>query len=302
MDNQRHKYKAFGLHIASDFVLEGLLPSDGLTEIEIKNESLPVSFSGSPNTDTYVMVGTDGFAFRVRDIGAFLITGGNSIIADKHEDCELDAFVLYLLGTCMGALLMQRGLLPVHGSALAVNGRHIIISGQSGAGKSTLAASLGRQGAAFLADDIAALQEDEQGAAWIIPAFPRQKLWRDTAERIWGNVDVAGRIPGYRDKYRVVMDDQFIAEPRKLDALVELSTYSGHEVRIREVRGTDKLMLLMRNVFRHELVELMGRQSQHFTKCTRIASSLPVFHIERPMEGFTTNEQIENLLLKLEKL
>ena len=38
----------------------------------------------------------------------------------------------------MGALLMQRKILPLHGSAIAIDGKAYAFVGDSGAGKSTL--------------------------------------------------------------------------------------------------------------------------------------------------------------------
>ena len=34
-----------------------------------------------------------------------------------------DVIRLYILGTCMGAILMQRRIFPLHGSAVAINGK-----------------------------------------------------------------------------------------------------------------------------------------------------------------------------------
>jgi hypothetical protein len=49
--------------------------------------------------------------------------------------------------------LARRGVYPLHGSAVVVNGRALLIFGDSGAGKSTAAACLARGGAPLLADD-----------------------------------------------------------------------------------------------------------------------------------------------------
>ncbi|AKG33378.1 phosphoenolpyruvate carboxykinase (ATP) [Paenibacillus durus] len=296
------RYKAFGFNIASNFLLEGLLPAEGPPEVYIREGKVPVEVPGPQDSHAYTVVENDGFAFRVKDIGTFLVLDGKQIIAEKSEDCEPEAHVLFILGTCMGVLLMQRGLLPVHGSALALAGKHIIITGQSGAGKSTLAAALNRRGCSFLADDIAALQEDERGESWIVPSFPRQKLWRDTAEKIFGSVDSLNRIPGVRDKYHVQMDGEFIKAPKRLDALFELTTHPGSEVAVSEIKGPEKLMVILRNIYRPEIIEFMGKQSEHFIRCSRLASSLPVFHIERPEAGFTVDEQIKGIIHRLKQL
>lgn len=296
------RYKAFGLNIASNFLLEGLLPADGEPEVYIREGKVRVDMPGPPGSYGYTLVGDDGFAFRVKDIGTFLVMGGTQILAERTEGCEPGAHVLFILGTCMGVLLFQRGLLPVHGSALALEGKHMIVTGHSGAGKSTLTAALIQRGCAFLADDIAALQEDENGEPWIMPAFPRQKLWRDTAEQIFGSVDSLERIPGIRDKYHVSMDSGFIEAPRRLDALFELSTHLGAEVIVSEVKGPDKLMAVLRNIYRSEFVELMGKQGEHFMRCSALAARIRVFHIERPENGFTVDEQIKDIVHKLSGL
>ena len=55
-------------------------------------------------------------------------------------------FAFIFLGTCMGALLMQRKIFPFHGSAIAINGKAYAIVGDSGAGKSTLASAFLKKG------------------------------------------------------------------------------------------------------------------------------------------------------------
>lgn len=302
VQNLEFHYKAFGCNIASAFPLEGLLPADGVPDVWIREGKVPVQIPGPENSHAYIMVGEDGFAFRVQDIGCFLVRGGREIIAEPSDACEPEAHTLFILGTCMGALLMQRGLLPIHGSALELGGRHIIITGSSGAGKSTLAAALNKRGSAFLADDVAALREDADGAFRILPAFPRQKLWRDTAERIFGGVGDFSRIPGIRDKYHVPMEGGFIRSPQKLAALFELTTSPGNEVMISEVRGPGKLMTIMRNVYRPELIEFMGKRQEHFMRCSRLGAQLPVFHLERPEHGFSVDEQIQAMTHRLNEI
>lgn len=302
MDNFQYRYKAFGFNITSDFPLEGLLPSDGPPEVFIREGRVSVAMPESGGAHAYTVLENNGFAFRIEDIGTFVITGGNLIVFERHHNCDEDSFILYILGTCMGALFMQRGMLPIHGSALELEGKHIIITGESGAGKSTLAATLNQRGYSFLADDIAALGEEEGSGFHIFPAFPRQKLWRDTAERLYGNVDTLSRIPGIRDKYHVSMEGRFITEPRQPDALFELTVHSGKEVVVSPVNGPDKLMLILRNVYRPELIDFLGKQPEYFLKCSRLASSLPVFHIERPVGQFSTNEQINAILACIKQL
>ena len=54
----------------------------------------------------------------------------------------------------MGAILMQRKILPLHGSAIAIDGKAYAIVGDSGAGKSTLASAFLKRGYQLLSDDV----------------------------------------------------------------------------------------------------------------------------------------------------
>jgi hypothetical protein len=300
--NEVYRYRAFGLNIESDFFLDGLLPSQGPTDVYILEGKVPIAFPGPAEGNSYLGEGKGLFAFRVKEIGSFLIRDGKEIIAEKDEKSDSDAYALFILGTCMGALLLQRGLIPIHGSALSLEDKEIIITGQSGAGKSTLTASLNKRGYSFLADDIAALQVEESGDAWILPAFPKQKLWRDTAIQIFGSVDSLERIPGVRDKFHIPMASQFITTKKKLRALFEISVHPKDDVEVVEVKGSEKLSTILYNTFRFEMVEVMGIQSQHFSQCSRIASKISVYKIKRPEIGLSVGDQIRAVLKILEDI
>jgi hypothetical protein len=297
-----YRYTAFGLNIESDFLLDGLLPSHGPTDVYILEGKVPIDFPESADGNSYLGEGKGLFAFRVKEIGSFLIRDGKEIIVENDEKSDSDACALFILGTCIGALLLQRGLIPIHGSALSLEDKEIIITGQSGAGKSTLTASLNKRGYSFLADDIAALQVEESGDSWIMPAFPKQKLWRDTAIQILGSVDSLERIQGVRDKFHVPMASQFITTKKKLRALFEISVHPKDDVEVVEVKGSEKLSTILYNTFRFEMVEVMGIQVQHFSQCSRIASTIPVYKIKRPETGLTVDEQIRAILKIIENI
>ncbi|WP_281884308.1 hypothetical protein [Paenibacillus sp. YYML68] len=293
IEPMKYQYKAFGLQLQSDLQLDGLIQVEGVQNADavIQLGTVPVSFPGPELENAYYADGTGVFAFRVKGIGSFLIRSGSEILVEPHGDIDPAVLALYVLGTCAGALLLQRGLIPIHGSALSLEGREFIITGHSGAGKSTLTASFNKRGCSFLADDIAAL-EVTGTSAWIQPAFPKQKLWRDTAIRIFGGIETLERIPGIRDKYHVPMTGPFITESRRLRALFELSVHDKDEVELEEVAGAPKLALIMHHTFRFEMVEALGIQAEHFKKCASISTGIRVFRLKRPRTGFTVDQQM----------
>ena len=87
--------------------------------------------------------------FQVPDIAIFAIQDGNKIFVSPMKEYEEDMIRLWILGTCMGAILMQRKVYPLHGSAVIINGKAYAFVGDSGAGKSTLASAFIQQGYQF---------------------------------------------------------------------------------------------------------------------------------------------------------
>ncbi len=63
-------------------------------------------------------------------------------------------------GTVAAHLLAWRGLIPMHGCTVAIDGRAVLILGEAGAGKSSLTAGLIAAGATLVSDDLSALAFD----------------------------------------------------------------------------------------------------------------------------------------------
>jgi len=83
---------------------------------------------------------------------------------------------LFLLGSAIGALMHQRGLLVLHGSTVKVGDECVVFLGSSGVGKSTLATQLRHRGYACLGDDVCAISIGEDGVPYAAPAYPPASL------------------------------------------------------------------------------------------------------------------------------
>ncbi len=284
-------YEAYGLFIQSELPLDGLREASAQADIQVKEGIVTYELPGLPNENSFAG-GIGYFAFRVQDVGQFQITNGTEIVVDRLGDADPEIVTLYVLGTCMAALLLQRGMVPIHGSVLSIHGKPFIISGQSGAGKSTLTAYLYQQGFEFLADDVAALRVDNTGEVLVMPAYPKQKLWKDAADYMFGGVDGLERIPGIRDKYHIPIRERYVPTPGKLHALFELSTQPSEHVELHEVKGAAKLSLFIHNTFRLEMVDILGQREAHFRRCSTAVNQLRIFRLKRPEIGYTVEDQM----------
>src|SRR5262249_55064163 len=105
----------------------------------------------------------------------------------------------YLFGPVLGWVLRLRGGVPLHASAVALDGRGVVFLGPGGAGKSTLAAALVLTGAELVSDDLVPILE-EDGRISIVPASPSLRLWPESVAMLFGDAEALPRLSPAWDK------------------------------------------------------------------------------------------------------
>ena len=80
-------------------------------------------------------------------------------------------------------LWYQRGYLPLHASALLVDGRAIAIGASSHSGKSVLAAALSKSGCPLIADDMMVVDFSGE-KPMVLPGYQKLRLWKDACEQL----------------------------------------------------------------------------------------------------------------------
>lgn len=278
-----YQYKAFGLKIASDIELPELHRANGcVADVVIIHGTAPGTIEEPLEENNYYQVAEKIFLFWVEGVARYCVKQGREVVVEAYHDADPKEIRLYLLGTAMGVLLLQRGIIPLHGSAIIREGHCVVFTGQCGAGKSTLANALYKKGAMLLADDVAAVHVDRNRSPYVVPAYPRQKLWQDSADMM--NIDIAGldRVCKNMSKYNVPVDNGFGDIPRILNVIYELQVSSGGKVAITPLNGIEKLRTVLNHTYRAWLIGEMGIQAAHFAKCAAIVETVPVFRITRP--------------------
>lgn len=143
-----------------------------------------------------------------RDLGRVLIRAGREIVAAPAPGAELE-LEPFILGSGIGGISLQRGLLPLHASAVATDTGAIAFSGATGAGKSTLAMMLAARGHALLTDDLMVTGLSDAGVRLAYPGATTVRLNPDSAAAL--GVEASGAVvQGGKHRHRVEGE----AEPR----------------------------------------------------------------------------------------
>ncbi|HEX8263130.1 MAG TPA: hypothetical protein VF547_09685 [Allosphingosinicella sp.] len=272
-------YRLFGLDLRSEIDLAGLAPTvdSGSPDVEIAFGAVPASdHNGYRPTE-------DGTLLAVAKVGRYLIREGRQILIDPAPDASERNVRLFLLGSAIGALLHQRGLLPLHANAIDLGGRAVAFSGHSGAGKSTIAAWFHDRGHRILADDVCVIGFDAAGRALAYPGIPRLRLWREALEASGRDADAYSRSFDDTDKYDVPTANEGGLDPIPLAAiyLLRKAEEEAGEAEIERLTGVDAVETLVSNTYRGGYLSMIGRTSQHLAACIRVARAVPVFRAQR---------------------
>ena len=297
-------YRAFGLSIASDIPLPELqIINNDKDQIDIFVEIKDLSKRWEqliPENQTYV-VKENLILFRIKDTAIFSIENGNKIIVSPLVGCNEDKVRLFILGTCMGALLIQRNIIPLHGSALEIDGKAYAVIGESGAGKSTLASAFLSQGYKLLSDDVIAISFSQNQTPLVIPAYPQQKLWQTSLNQFEMEVSNFRPIIERESKYAIPVATKFSAGTLPLAGIFELCITENQNVEIKEVNGLEQLHILFQHTYRNFLIELLDLMEWHFNTSTKLLKKVSVFRVKRPDSRFTAHELVSLILNTIQK-
>lgn len=291
-------YYAFGLHLSSEIGLPELVTTArmGGADVEIRLGDLSNDWRAAEVVDDFYAFEEDRFLFYVPEVAVYAIRGGRQIVVSPFAGAEDKRIRLYLLGTCMGAILMQRLTLPLHGSAVVVDGRAYAFIGESGAGKSTLAAAFRNRGYRLLTDDVIAVASggEDGGTPVVMPAYPQQKLWQESIEQLGLQSDRYRHL--YLSKYAIPVTSGFSVDAVPLAGVFELSRTDEDEVTLSRCQALAKLALLRIHTYRPFLVSRLVGDPWHFSTVTGMASRIEVFRLQRPAGGFSAQEMADAVL------
>ncbi|QFJ56049.1 dephospho-CoA kinase [Pseudobutyrivibrio xylanivorans] len=281
------KYLLYGLHVESELEIEEAYAQDfdGEPDVKVVYGDLPnevkAMYKDKMESDFFVATTRSAMAFRIPDVGDYWVTE-NIITIKPFENAAEEQIKCFLLGSSFGYCMILRNMVVMHGGGISKYGKGVIVTGESGAGKSTVSDSLLDMGYKFIADDVCALT-DNGSKAHINMAYPQQKLCRDAALNRGYNLEDLIYINEDRDKFALRLKDGYLVDGKDFDYLFELVVSDSDELDIREVKGQEKLSLLMKNIYRgSDGFHSWGVPPMYMKQCLKVASTIKVYQIARP--------------------
>lgn len=296
-------YRAFGLDMASAIPLPELPPASvgrtaGAPDVTIATADPAPLREELEATGSNFSLTREGsrFLFLIPDTAVYCIDEGRHIAVAPLPGADPEKVRVYLLGTCFGALLLLRGLLPLHGSAVVVDGRAYAFVGDSGAGKSTLAAALVGMGHRLLSDDVVAVTAGVDGKPYVMPAYPQQKLWRESLDGLGMQAFPYRTIYRETEKFAVPVEGRFGSQPVPLAGVFELGRSDGERIGVGALPVLERLRVMLQHTYRQALIPRLGLVDWHFRAASGIASGITVARLSRPSTGFTARELAERII------
>lgn len=296
--DEKYTYSVYGLTVQSEIQLLELMeydkPKGKTADVTIICKSMPEHIQKALEEGKVDCFKKDQIWFSIKQVATYYIKDTNSIEFQPFPEADSQKIKSFLLGSAFGMLLIMRKSIAIHGGAVVINEKGIILTGDSGAGKSTLTAAFREKGYDFLADDVSVIGEYKDQASMIMPGYPQQKLCSDAVEKFkYSNINGIKKIDEDRDKYAIAIEDKFRKTQAELKAIYELTVGEVERVQIIKIIGTEKLKTIFNNIYRFGLVNYIGIDPKYFEKCLQLAKNIDMYKIIRPKEEYTIDQQIE---------
>ncbi|MBR6308499.1 MAG: hypothetical protein IKR39_07795 [Lachnospiraceae bacterium] len=308
-----YNYRMYGMRIVTDREIFQLLTEERALELDaregIKNAVLPVVYIQKGVSEEMKTRDKDGQKWGIDSKDSWVsnntawinVLDGERIcyeVKPTGEDSKLNS---YLLGFGMALIALQKGILPIHSSGIMKGNNAILISGDSGAGKSSLTAEYIESGFDLMADDVTYIKKGEDDMPYAYPAFPYQKLCRNEVEKRHQGEEGLVYIGEEKDKFLVPWRGNYTAGSRPLRAIVFMSKYDGNELKIMELKGFEKYMVLGRALFMLALLRDKVHQKDIGENVMWLASKVPVIGVLRPDGKDTLAEITRETMEMVEK-
>ncbi|AEO49561.1 Hpr(Ser) kinase/phosphatase [Rhodospirillum rubrum F11] len=274
----------YGYRLRTEVPLPSLpiLAENGAPDLTLRRGWVPDRLPDAVWASPFVEIAADGAVLiRIPGILAFLIRDGRHVTLDQDSDAATGVIETFLFSVGAGAVLHQRGVLPLHASCVMIGDVAVAMAGVSGRGKSTLAGLLSMRGHEVVTDDVCPVVFHETKAL-VVPGPPRLRLWPDAA-------DLLGLSPGDLQTGRPDHPKRVLAArgaegtPKPLGAVVRIGIDNRLEAPVlSRLTGHAAITPIEDLVYRARLGRRLDRRVGLFQDLVRLAALVPLYQMSRP--------------------
>jgi hypothetical protein len=281
-------YEVYGLRLQSDTRIDGLIPSThpGPPDLFLDTspflpalDSLFGNLAGEGDDNVAIAPAESGYAVTYRDGTRFFIGAGGSLIrASWPPSSTPEDMATYLLGPLLAFVLRIRGVLCLHASAVVIDGHAVVLAAPHGGGKSTTAARFSDRGVPVMSDDVVPIHW-KKDLPVAHAGYPRLRLWDETAQTLYGNVDALPRLtPTWRKRYLDLQSGQrqFAGREQPIGAIFILGERRPGVPSVERLRGHDGAMRLIANTSMGLHLDSAARVGE-LEGIARLTDRVPVF-------------------------
>lgn len=280
-------YRIFGLTLGSAFPLPSLEPArieapDGPVEVQIVEGALPAPTSRIVVDEMTVQpCGEGDLLLDIPEAGRFLVERGERVVVAPAPGATPAQVHSYLLGSVMGVVLHQRGVLPLHGNGVVLNDTAFMFCGDSGAGKSTLAAFFQSRGLDLLTDDLCAVRLEAEGRAVVAAGIPRLKLWRDALDSLGQPRSEMTPVPWETEKFELRAGRPLSGVYRIGGVFHLREAGPDRPAGIATETGIGAMNVVTANIYRRRLADLAGCSAHYLAMTASVLKTTPVLSMNR---------------------
>lgn len=266
-------YGLYGLRLASAFPL-GLKEVEGTPDVVLISGPVAGGSGTERNGSPY-----DQIFQEWKTVACIRVRSGSEIVIDPCTGADPEFLRAIVMGPALNLILLQRGLFPLHASAVTVAGKAVAIAADSGVGKSTLAAALVSRGHGFLSDDVAAIRFDPDQLR-VVPGRPKIRLSLGSCDRLGLDGALLPRAFSLdEEKRELPVEGRFVAEATPLERIYLLRDQPTGQVTIAPPQRTFREILGLCHGMNLPLRPITA--SVWMERAARITSQVPVFYLDR---------------------
>jgi hypothetical protein len=292
-----YAYILCGWHTHSDVPLSNVPTSVRGGEsvnilIRIAPGNSPMAKSLDRSERAFFEHSTERSLIGIEDVADFEVSRGQQISVWPVAGAAKKDIELFLFGPVWATLCHQRGILPLHASAIVTKRGITAFAGASGAGKSTIAALMGSLGYALVTDDIlpVSFRQNSVPGAW--PYLRRLKLQGDSITEL--DLTRSEVVSETLDKEKYFVRPNCIANDNwsRLERVYLLENDpTASRIAIDQITGAEAVRTLVDHTYHFNFILDTGRFREHLALCTQLASKIDLYRLRRP-GGFGAGNEL----------